>query len=88
MVYIRVPLQSRLESNVQIIPQQAVLHHVPDDVHTATDLKWKHSSSQRGGAGHVGCSFPHILRKWSYHAGRSGERKERRGHVCWMQVKG
>lgn len=50
MVDIRIPLQPGLESNVQVIPQQAMLHHVPDDIHTATDLKRKHSS-RLGGSG-------------------------------------
>lgn len=72
MVYIRVPQQSGLESNIQIIPQQAVLHHVPDDIHPAMDLKWKHSSSQ-GALARFGSPFPPILRKSSYHADRSAE---------------
>lgn len=52
MVYIRVPLQSGLKSNIQVIPQQAVLHHVPDDIHTAADLKRKQQLS--GSLGSVG----------------------------------
>ena len=39
MVYIRIPLKPSLESYVQVIPEQTILHHVSDDINPAPNLK-------------------------------------------------
>lgn len=46
MVYVRISLEARLESNVQVVPEQTVLHHIPDYVNPATNLKQTGSNFQ------------------------------------------
>lgn len=39
MVYVRIPLEPGLESYIQVVPEQTILHHVSDDVNPAPNLK-------------------------------------------------
>lgn len=39
MVYIRISLEPGLESYIQVVPEQTILHHVSDDVNPAPNLK-------------------------------------------------
>lgn len=39
MVYVRIPLQPGLESYIQVIPEQTILHHVSDNINPAPNLK-------------------------------------------------
>ena len=39
MVYVRIPLEPGLESYIQVVPEQTILHLVSDDVNPAPNLK-------------------------------------------------
>lgn len=54
MVYVRIPLKPGLESYIQVIPEETILHHVPDDVNPAPNLKqiWKTSRGKPGSPGY------------------------------------